>query len=177
MIDIAIGVAGFAGIVAAVRQRRLDHWSRGRVLLLQILFTASAASIVFGLLPSFLVETGLHDELVWKASSAALIAWIVCAIGFRLHQSRAHGVPMPIPRHVSAWGGVSVVLQVYNIADAGTSWPYLFGVFGLLMNGFSVFLVLVLSPAETDAEPDAGTDDGTGGPISAGGDPSRSARG
>ena len=61
---------------------------------------------------------------------------------------------MPIPRHVSAWGAVSVVLLVFNITRAGTSWPYLFGVFGLLMNGFSVFLVLVLSPTETDASAD-----------------------
>ena len=154
MIDIAIGVAGFAGIVAAVRQRRLDHWPKDRVLLLQILFTASAASIVFGLLPPFLAEAGLRDDLVWKVSSAALTAWIVCAIGFRVRQSRVHGVPMPIPRHVSAWGAVSVVLLVYNIERAGTSWPYLFGVFGLLMNGFSVFLVLVLSPTETDESAD-----------------------
>jgi len=157
VIDIAIGIAGFAGIVAAVRQRRLDHWSKEQVLLLQILFTASAAAIVFGLLPPFLVEAGLRESVVWKVSSGVLTCWIVCAIGFRMHQSRRFRVPMPIPRHVSVWGTVSVAMQIFNIVHEGASWPYLFGVFGLLLNGFSVFLVLVMSPTETPASPDMTT--------------------
>ena len=55
---------------------------------------------------------------------------------------------MPIPRHVSIWGAISIVLQIYNVAGEGRSWPYLFGIMGLLMNGFSVFLILVLSPTD-----------------------------
>ena len=148
VIDIAIGVAGFAGIVAAVRQRQLDHWSKEQLVLLQILFTATAAAIVCGLLPSFLVEVGLRESTVWKVASGALICWIVGAVSFRIHQSKVLGVPMPIPRHVSIWGAISIVLQIYNVAGEGRSWPYLFGIMGLLMNGFSVFLILVLSPTD-----------------------------
>jgi hypothetical protein len=153
VIDIAIGVAGFAGIVAAVRQRRLDHWSREQVVLLQILFTATAASIVFGLLPAFLLEAGLRERTAWQVASGALITWIVTAIGFRMRQSRSLGVRMPIPRHVTVWGVVSVGLLIYNVAGDGKSWPYLFGIMGLLMNGFSVFLILVLGSTDGDDGP------------------------
>lgn len=147
-IDIAIGVAGFAGIVAAVRQRHLAHWSKEQLILLQILFTATAASIVYALLPSFLTETGLSSELVWKVSSGALMVWIVGAIGFRLRQSRAHSLAMTIPRHVMILGAFAFAFQIYNIAGVGQSWPYLFGILILLINGFSVFLVLVLKPLD-----------------------------
>lgn len=153
VIDIAVGVAGFAGIVAAVRQRRLTHWPKEQLILLQILFTATAAAIICALLPSFLTETGLDPSVVWKLCSGALVCWIVGATAFRLRQSRTHGVAMPIPRHVRMLGVIAVPLQVYNIASAGHSWPYLFGIMTLLVNGFSVFLVLVLSPLDDELPP------------------------
>ena len=148
IIDIAIGVAGFAGIVAAVRQRRLSHWPIEQLLLLQILFTATAAAIVYALLPSFLVETGVSESLVWKISSAALLCWIVGAIAFRMKQSRKYEVAMPIPMHIRVLAAISFALQIYNIAGVGQSWPYLIGIMTILMNGFSVFLILVLNPVD-----------------------------
>ena len=61
---------------------------------------------------------------------------------------------MPIPIHVRAWGTLTVGLQTYNIASTGESWPYLFGIMTILMNAFSVFLALVLSPVEDDHDDD-----------------------
>lgn len=154
VIEIAVGVAGFAGIVAAVRQRQFAHWPKEQLILLQILFTATAASIAYALLPSFLAETGLDLGLLWKISSGALVCWIVGAMAFRLRQSRVHGVAMPIPWHVRVLGVIAIALQVYNIAHLGRSWPYLFGITALLINGFSVFLLLVLSPLDSESAPD-----------------------
>jgi hypothetical protein len=153
VIDIAIGVAGFAGIVAAVRQRKLSHWPIEQLLLLQILFTATAASIFFGLLPSFLTESGLDENTVWKVSSGALVCWIVGAIAFRISQSRKHRVAMPIPGHIRVLGVIAVGLQIYNMTGMGRSWPYLFGIMTILINAFSVFLILVLKPIEQENPP------------------------
>ena len=153
VIEIAVGVAGFAGIVAAVRQRRLDHWPKAQLLLLQVLFTTTAAAIAFALLPSFLFELGLDERLVWRTGSAALICWIVGALAFRYRQSRVYGVAMPIPRYIRALGVVSIALQTFNIVNAGVAWPFMFGIMMILMNGFSVFLLLVLRPLDDDAEP------------------------
>lgn len=150
VIDIALAIAGFAGIVAAVRQRRIAHWPKEQLILLQILFTASAAAIVLSLMPSFLVEAGASTVNVWKISSGALACWIAGALYFRLRQSKAIGIPMQIPVHVRALGIPSVFLQIYNIAVLGQAWPFLFGLMAILMNGFSVFLILVLNPVEED---------------------------
>ncbi|MEZ5595215.1 MAG: hypothetical protein R3E84_02305 [Pseudomonadales bacterium] len=65
---------------------------------------------------------------------------------FRARQGKRYGVGQPIPAFVMAWGIAAIGLQVYNTLLAGVSWPYLFGVTGLLMNGFSAFLVLILRP-------------------------------
>ena len=150
VIEIAIGVAGFAGIVAAVRQRQLDHWPTEQLLLLQVLFTATAAAIVFALLPQFLAEYGLAEPLIWQVSSAALICWAVGALSFRIYQGRKYGVAMPIPVHVRAWAVLTVVLQIHNLLSEGQAWPFLLGIMTMLMNAFSVFLLLILSPVEAD---------------------------
>ena len=151
VVDIAIGIAGFAGIVAAIRQRKLSKWPPEQLILLQILFTASAAAAIAGLLPSFLMETGLSEQSVWRFSSAALLCWAVGALTFRFRQSRKYGVRQQIPKFVVAWGITSIILQLVNIAMLGVAWPYLFGVMTMLINGFSVFLILVLRPTEDDA--------------------------
>ena len=158
VIDIALAIAGFAGIVAAVRQRRIAHWPRAQLVLLQILFTASAAAIVLSLLPSFLVATGAKSALVWKISSCAMAVWIAGALYFRLRQSKAMGIPMQIPVHVRAFGIPGIFLQLYNIVVLGEAWPFLVGLFVVLMNGFSVFLILVLKPVETDEIEDESRD-------------------
>jgi hypothetical protein len=153
VVDVAIGIAGFAGIVAAIRQRRLSNWPPDQLILLQILFIASAASIVAGVLPAFLMETGMNPNHVWKICSGVLICWLIGAPVFRARQSKVLGVKQQIPRHVLVWAAISIVLQFYNIAAAGTAWPYLFGVSTMLINGFSVFLLLVLKPVEGKDEP------------------------
>jgi len=158
VIDIAIGVAGFAGIVAAVRQRHFAHWPIEQLLLLQILFTATAASIVYGLLPSFLAETGLGESAIWKISSGALICWIVGASAFRVSQSRKYDVAMPIPGYIRVLGGFAIGFQIYNIVGTGQSWPYLLGIMAVLANGFTVFLVLVLSPVNEENTPNKSVD-------------------
>jgi len=148
VVDVAIGIAGFAGIVAAIRQRRLSNWPPDQLMLLQILFIASAASIVAGILPAFLMETGIKPNYVWKMCSGVLIFWLIGAPLFRVRQSKALGVKQQIPKHVLVWAFVSIILQCYNIATTGMAWPYLFGVTTMLINGFSVFLLLVLKPTE-----------------------------
>jgi hypothetical protein len=152
VVDVAIAIAGFAGIVAAIRQRRLSSWPPDQLILLQILFFASAASIVAGILPAFLTETGMKPNHVWKVCSAVLICWLIGAPLFRARQCKALGVKQQIPMHVLVWAVVSIVLQCYNIAATGTAWPYLFGVTTMLINGFSVFLLLVLKPTESTEE-------------------------
>jgi hypothetical protein len=150
-VEIAIGIAGFSGIVAAIRRRSIAGWPPGQRIMLQILFFASAAAIVFSLLPPFLFEAGIDPGLGWKISGLLLTAWIVLASGFRVAQSRAETVPMPIPRGVMVFAAVAVFLQLYNLTGEGRAWPYLVGVVALLANGFSMFLLLLLGSQDDES--------------------------
>ena len=60
---------------------------------------------------------------------------------------------MSIPRHFRILGALAIAFQIYNIVGVGQSWPYLFGILTLLINGFSVFLVLVFKLLDSEDQP------------------------
>ncbi|MGR8946823.1 MAG: hypothetical protein ACU84Q_02170, partial [Gammaproteobacteria bacterium] len=68
-------------------------------------------------------------------------------------QSRKLSVRLPIPRLLVVWAVLSASLQIYNLTTPGIAWPYLFGVFSLVINGFSVFLLLLFKSDWDDEKP------------------------
>ncbi|MDA1075902.1 MAG: hypothetical protein O3A63_14225 [Proteobacteria bacterium] len=150
VIEVAIGIAGFAGIVAAIRQRRLSTWPDEQRIMLQVLFFASAAAIFFGLFPAVLAEAGLTDAVIWTVCSCALIAWLILAIAFRAQQARAAGVRMTLPGLILVLAVGALGLQIYNITGPRVAWPYMAGVSALLVNGFTMFLLLLLRPVDDE---------------------------
>lgn len=147
-IEVAVGIAGFAGIVAAIRQRDITSWQPVHRLLLQMLFGASAAAIVFGFLPGVLSEASVEPRSVWRAGSAALALWVVGIAVFRIRQARSQAVSAindVVGWQTAVWMSSLGALQILNLA-LSEPWPYLVGVIGILVNGFVFFLRLLLGP-------------------------------
>lgn len=147
--EVAIGLAGFAGIIAAVRQGRLSSWPLRHRVLIRALFGACAAAVTFALLPSLMVEARIPTDLVWRVGSAMLGGLFILAAAFRIQQYRGQGGEQPLPRSLVAWVGCISILQLANVGLA-TVWIYLLGVYTLLINGFSVFMTLLLEDVAHD---------------------------
>ena len=64
-IEVAIAIAGFSGIVAAVGRRAAGSWTDSDQLNLRILLTASGATIFFAFLP-FLLIGPLDPPVAWR---------------------------------------------------------------------------------------------------------------
>jgi hypothetical protein len=143
VVEIAIGIAGFAGIIAAIQHRGVSHWPARQLILLQILFFASAMAIVFALLPAALQSAGVPEGKIWRIGSGGLLAWYLGVVPYRLRQSRKLSVRLPLPPLLIVWAVLASSLQIYNLTTPGLAWPYLFGVFSLVINSFSVFLLLL----------------------------------
>jgi hypothetical protein len=84
---------------------------------------------------------------IWRIASSSLLAWQVGIVFYRARQFRETGAVIPIPRVLRLWVVSVLVLQVLNLHLA-VSWPYLLGVFSLLANGFTFFLLLLLGDFE-----------------------------
>ena len=150
-VEIAIGLAGFAGIIAALRQRKITTWEPSHRILLQVLLAASGAAIFFSLLPALLREAGLAAEIIWVYGSGLLIVWLVGITIYRRKQSSKSGVRNLFFANIMvAWVLSNITLQIVNIFILAVSWPYLFGVFGLLVNGSIVFTILLFDEISAD---------------------------
>ena len=151
IVEVAIGIAGFAGIIAAVRQGRITRWSPEPRLLLEMLLTASALAIVFALLPGIVMEAGFSRDATWRTGSSLILVSQLGLGVFRTRQFRLAGFDARPPIHMMVWYTPIVLLQAANVA-LGTSWLYLLGVIGVVGNGFFFFLRLLFSDWD---EPDA----------------------
>ena len=142
-VEAAIGMAGFAGIVAAIRHRDIAKWEHEERILLRMLLVASGMAITFALLPAVLAEAQLAESTIWRSGSMSLMIWQIGIAAHRSRQFRAGGKGSPVPRLLYAWVAGIIVLQALNVV-LGLSWPYLLGVFGILVNAFIFFLILLL---------------------------------
>ena len=151
VVEIAIAIAGFAGIVAAIRHRDIDRWALEEQILLRMLFTASGAAICFALLPAVLSEAGLPGPTIWRAGSISLLLFLFAIGAGRTRQFRKAGLVPKLPRAMPVWVICSALLQALNI-HLEASWPYLVGTFLIVLNGFTFFLMLLFGNTSEDDE-------------------------
>ena len=79
-IEVAIGIAGFGGIIAAIRQRDVNAWSARDRITLQALFGVSVVAIVFSMLPGILREASVDISGVRDGAGVIdVIAAVVAA--------------------------------------------------------------------------------------------------
>ena len=85
--EISIGLAGFSGLVVALRKDPgpLDDIQKYR---LRILFSLSFGAMFLSLLPDTLVNFGVPGERIWFDSSAAMFAYSLFFILWWLMSSR-----------------------------------------------------------------------------------------
>ena len=84
--EVAIALAGFTGIVAALRSRT-DESLTGYVLVrFRILLFASLAAVTFALLPFLCHYLGASPSATWSTCSAAVAAFMV---PIAIHDTRA----------------------------------------------------------------------------------------
>jgi hypothetical protein len=152
VVEIAVGIGGFAGIIAAIRQRSVEDWPLDQRVLLQMLLVASAVAATFALLPAVLADAGFSSPTMWRIASSLLLAWILGIAAYRVRQFRKLEIAPQFPRLLTIFVGFGTILQCLNLALA-SSWPYLVGVFVVLVNGFSYFLLLLFGRQEGPGTP------------------------
>ncbi len=148
--EIAVGLAGFSGVIAAFTQRG-DLPLADRVRFLALFATAFAA-LVLAFVPIALAYSGFEDQELWQISSATmLLAGLVSLVPYpflvrRIRKefktpSMLPGVFLLVP------AGVHLVVQLANAG--GWIWqpnfvPYLIGMLLYLYAAGLFFVVIVL---------------------------------
>lgn len=158
--QVAVALAGFSGLVAAIRIAAPDGWHPRDIWSLFWMFGASIGALVLALLPLWLALFGWSEAFVYRASSAVAalyigtFAWVMVRTGMRLTRE---GYPPRIPWFPSTVVLLLVVSSVC-VAAGAVGWlrasvipAYVGSLIALLLVSalvLAVFLILLARSAQ-----------------------------
>jgi hypothetical protein len=149
--QVAVTLAGFAGVVVAFRNRAVHEWSKIDKLRLQLLLTNSAIPFVFSIFAMVLSSTTLGSPMIWRLCSLfTFVTMVSIANIFRrsFHQLsrkefKASGGRTWIFYPASLLGIGATLLQLYNVITLQTFWPFFAAIATLLALAMIQFVLLV----------------------------------
>jgi hypothetical protein len=154
VIEVAISLAGFSGIVAAVGRRGAGHWSKGDQLLLKILLTSSGAVLFFAFLPFTMIDA-IEPFTVWRVLSGLLATWLLGIGIYRSRQGSAAGFRgrfgLRNPYYLIPTIAIVFMLAV-NAIWLGSSSLYLVGLLWITAIPFSTFVSPLLNSWKQPSE-------------------------
>ncbi|SRR6266446_3094733 len=130
--QLAVALAGFAGVVTAFRNRSVHEWSKIDKFRLQILLSNSALPFILSIFAMLLSATNLSEQTIWRLCS--IVAFVVMT-GTGQLLSRTYrtfsGEELKASSsrrwifYSSGILGIGVtVLQLYNVIRLQTFWPF-----------------------------------------------------
>jgi hypothetical protein len=149
--QIAVTLAGFAGVVVAFRNRSVHEWSKIDKFRLQILLTNSALPFALSILAMVLSSTNLEVVTVWRLCSVSSFVTIVIAgqglsrifRQFSASEFKASGGKRLIFYIVALIGAAVTLLQLYNVITLQVFWPFFAFIATLLLAAMLQFILLV----------------------------------
>lgn len=152
--QISLGIAGFAGIVAAYRNESVHEWSDVERLWLRLLLFNSILPFTFSLAGILFLATGPHEVAGWRLLSGfaaiCLVPYAVMIVrrlrGFAPGALRSAGSGSFTSYSLISVLIVVCLLQVWNAAIGSAFWPFFAAILALIIGAVFQFVRLVLKP-------------------------------
>ena len=153
--QIAVTLAGFAGVVVAFRSGAVHEWSKIDQFRLRILLTNSAIPLVLSIVAMLLASTGLDQDRLWQVCSVLTFVTVTFSgqqmrrrfLSFSPEELRAAG-SATIFRVSSVLAILVTLLQLYNAIKLKAFWPFFAAIATLLSLAMLQFVRLVLAGHE-----------------------------
>ena len=148
--QIAVALAGFAGVVVVFRRESVHEWSRIDKFRLRLLLSNSVFPLAYSLFAMFLLTLKPPPESIWRWCSGFAA---VCQIPFAitsikrrrtLSSAEFKAVSKIVFYPLFALASAVLLLQFYNLAVLNSFWPFFAGIFVHLMGAMVQFVRLVL---------------------------------
>jgi hypothetical protein len=150
--QIAVALAGFAGVVVVFRREAVHEWSGVDKLRLRLLLANSILPLALSMLGLVLVTIEPMPPGVWRwCSGILLVATMSFMTGimrmFRrlnLANAQRERLTRVIFFVFSAFGTAAMLLQLYNTAVLAAFWPFFAGIVFQLVTGMAQFARMIL---------------------------------
>ncbi len=152
--EIGVALAGFSGIVVALRQRTVESWSPAEIFRLRLMLYASVSTFLFALLPFIPYHLGASPSLTWSVSSLVLAVLFGSALILPATRTPPSRTGLSFRWWVFYSSGTVIAISVL-LANAGgllggpSFGLYLVGLAWLLLYATTLFVRLVLAPFAT----------------------------
>jgi len=150
--QVAVTLAGFAGIVVVFRPDSIHQWSPVDKFRLRLLLANSALPLVLALFGMLLLTTNPPPLAVWRWCSGFALALMVPFIATnalttrQIPRSDLINVNKLLYYSIALLGFVAILLQLINIWSWNQFWPFFFVIFVYLVAAITQFLRLLLLP-------------------------------
>ena len=157
--QVAVTLAGFAGVVVVFRPSSIHQWSSLDRFRLRLLLNNSIFPLAYSVFGIFLLTIKPPPETIWRWCSGVAV---VCQVPFaiinftearRLNAAEFKGVSKMLFFPLFAIGITTILLQVYNMAVLNWFWPFFAGIVVHLIAGMLQFMRLVLLPQRNQPAP------------------------
>src|SRR5215475_10034032 len=150
--QIAVALAGFAGVVVVFRREAVHEWSGIDKLRLRLLLANSILPLGLSMLGLLLLTIKPMPPGIWRwCSGIALVATLsfVAATAkiFRslnLRNVQRQRVSRSISYLAGAFGMAALLLQLYNIVLLAAFWPFFAGIVYQLVTAMAQFARMIL---------------------------------
>jgi hypothetical protein len=150
--QIAVALAGFAGVVVVFRREAVHEWSGVDKLRLRLLLANSILPLGFSMLGLLLLTIKPMPPGIWRwCSGISLVATVAFVAGIRKSFQRLN---LPNAQRDRAtrlifflfgiFGMAALLLQLYNIAFLGAFWPFFAGIVYQLVTAMAQFSRMIL---------------------------------
>ncbi|MGH8100150.1 MAG: hypothetical protein ACREIW_02550 [Chthoniobacterales bacterium] len=154
--QVAVTLAGFAGVVVVFRPESVHQWSPLDRFRLHLLLANSALPLVSSLFGIWLLAIDPAPEAIWRwCSGFALLLQVpfilsTSARGRRIPRADQAPVNKPLYYSLALLGTVALVLQVINVVAWNRFWPFFFIIFVSLGAAVAQFVRFVILPPHTE---------------------------
>jgi hypothetical protein len=153
--QIAVALAGFAGVVVVFRRESVHEWSLADKFRLALLLANSIMPLALCMTALLLltVEPGLAGVWRWCSGVTFVVLsvfGITVTTSFRrLDLQQSQGAPANFIFYLFATLGTgAALLQLYNVTLLGAFWPFFTGVVLQLVGAMLQFVRMILLPPE-----------------------------
>jgi hypothetical protein len=155
--QVAVTLAGFAGIVVVFRPQSVHEWSPLDKFRLRLLLGNSALPLASSLFGILLLTIDPPPLAIWRWCSGFALVLLVplgVATGLRrIPRLDRTAVNRLLYYSVATLGIAALVLQVVNVAVWNRFWPFFASIFVHLVVAVAQFLRLILLPPLESDEP------------------------
>lgn len=148
--QVAVALAGFAGVVVVFRPDSVHAWSRLDRTRLQLLLHNSLCPLAYALFGMLLLTIKPAPVWIWRECSlfGLLFQMPGAIIAFRnartLSPEEKKNTSKTLLYGIGAMGVLTLLLQIFNVAVLNQFWPFFLSIVMHLMAGMLQFTRMVL---------------------------------